>query len=150
MPCSLVATSLLAAERNDWLPAIVVGALLVLLGGWFLRMHLAAWRAPAADHTLGDTERRHYRRQFWRRMQASSLIALIGLLLPAGDQLLRPERVSQAMAAVFWLLVLALTCWVLLLAIVDIIATRSHSQITLSRIQQKQMALNAEADRLRS
>jgi signal transduction histidine kinase len=141
----------LAAARDEWLPAVVVGGFLVLLGGWFLKLHVSTWRRHLADSTLDANERAYLRRQFLRRMQASGLIVLIGILLPVGDQLLRPERgISALGATLYWLTVLGLTCWVLLLAMADMVSTRAHSRAALSRIQQKQRELQAEADRLRA
>ena len=140
----------LAAVRDDWLPAAVMGVGLILLGVWFMQLHLRAWRRHAADDSLDDAERTFYRRQFRRRMQASGIIALIGVMVPVGDSIIPWRADDVSVATLYWLFVLALTCWVLLLAMGDLVATRAHSRASLSRLQRKQRELQAEADRLRS
>jgi hypothetical protein len=141
---------LLADVRDDWLPAAAMGAGLVLLGGWFMTLHLKAWRLHAVDAGLDDRERQFYHRQFRRRMQASGIILVIGLMLPIGDSLIPWRRGDASVATLYWLFVLALTCWVLLLAMGDLLANRAHSRVSLSRLRSKQRELQAEADRLRS
>lgn len=141
---------LLAAVRDDWVPATVMGLGLALLGGWFMKLHLQSWRRHSADPSLEDPEREFYRRQFRRRMQASGIILVIGIMLPVGDSLIPWRKQDASVAALYWLLVLALTCWVLLLAMGDLLATRAQSRASLSRLQRKQRELQAEADRLRA
>lgn len=136
--------------RDDWLPAVAMGLSLVLLGGWFLSLHWQAWRRHAVDSSLSDSERDYFRRQFRRRMQASGIILVIGLMLPIGDSLIPWRKGDVSVATLYWLLVLALTCWVVLLAMGDLVSSRAHSRVTLSRLRSKQRELQAEADRLRA
>ncbi|MFV0444813.1 MAG: hypothetical protein ACK5Q5_14670 [Planctomycetaceae bacterium] len=140
---------LLADVRDNWVPAAVMGTGLVLLGGWFMKLHLQTWRRYAADPTIDDAEREHYRRQFRRRMQASGIILVIGLMVPIGDSLIPWRKQDASVATLYWLFVLGLTCWVLLLAMGDLVSTRAHSRASLSRLQRKQRELQEEADRLR-
>lgn len=147
---NLECAALLAAVRNDWLPAAVMGSGLVLLGGWFMRLHLTAWRRHSLDASLEAAELEFFRRQFRRRMQASGIILVIGVMLPIGDSLIPWRRQDASVATLYWLLVLALTCWVLLLAMGDLLSTRSQSRAALSRLQRKQRELQEEADRLRA
>jgi hypothetical protein len=141
--------ALLLAANNDWVPAAVVGVLLVLLGGWFMSQHWRSWRDYSRDKTLEPSEREYYRRQFRRRMQASGTLLIIGVLVPVGDWI--PwDRDDASLFTLYWLFVLGLTCWVLLLAMADLAATRAHSRVAFSRLASKQRALEAEADRLRS
>jgi hypothetical protein len=142
--------AVLAAIRDDFLPALLMGGGLVLLGGWFIKLHLSAWRRHAADASLAPDEREHYRRQFRRRMQASGIILVIGLMLPIGDSLIPWRRGDASIATLYWLFVLALTCWVLLLAIGDLVSSRSQARVSLSRLRGRQRELQAEADRLRA
>lgn len=140
--------ALLQAVNGDWLPAAIMGAFLVLLGGWFMSQHWRSWRDQSRDASLEPSEREYFRRQFRRRMQASGQMLVIGILVPVGDWI-SWDRDDASLFAVYWLAVLALTCWVLLLAVADLAATRAHSRVALSRLASKQRALEAEADRLR-
>ena len=144
-------SSILAADaRDNWVPAAVMGAGLALLGAWFLRLHWQAWRGHQADAALDDADRSFYRRQFRRRMQASGIILVIGVMLPIGDSLIPWRREDASVATLYWLLVLGLTCWVLLLAMGDLLSTRAQSRAALSRLQRRQRELQEEADRLRA
>jgi hypothetical protein len=147
---SIPSLSLLADARDDWVPAVVMGVGLMLLGGWFMRLHWQAWRRHAVDSTLDDAERSYYHRQFRRRMQASGIILVIGIMVPVGDSLIPWRKQDASVATLYWLFVLALTCWVLLLAMGDMLSTRTHSRAALSRLHRKQRELHAEAERLRS
>lgn len=142
----------LAVERRpEWIPATVMGVGLILLGGWFMSQHWRTWCEVCRDASVDTAEREYYRRQFRRRMQASGIILIIGLLVPIGDWVIpwRPRQ-DASLITLYWLFVLALTCWVLLLAMGDFASTRAHSSKSLFRLQQKQQELQAEADRLRA
>jgi hypothetical protein len=149
-PLSIL-TLLLGNRRPDWVPAALVGAGLVLLGSWFINLHLRTYRRQRTGASGEEAESAYSRRQFRRRMQASGLIIVIGLLLPIGDSLIAwPAGEAGLIAwAVYWLFVLGLTGWVMLLAVGDLAATRTHAQSALNRLQQRQRELQAEADRLR-
>jgi hypothetical protein len=151
---SLAATiPLLAAPQDEWLPATAVGVGLVLLGGWLMSSHWRSWREHARDDSLDESDLRYYRNQFRRRVQASGIILLLGILIPIGDRIIPLNRNDASVATLYWLVVLALTCWVLLLAMLDLVATRAHSRVAISHLKllrEKQRALQAEADRLRA
>lgn len=144
---------LLAARQDEWVPAATVGGGLILLGLWLITSHWRSWQAHAIDESLDESELRYYRHQFRRRIQASGIILLLGFLVPIGDFVIPWKANDASLAALYWLMVLALTCWMLLLAMGDLVATRAHSRRTLSRLRdlkQKQRELQAEADRLRA
>lgn len=145
-----LSSMLLADVRDDWLPAVAMGGVLILLGGWFMTLHLKSWRQQSADASLDASDLAFHRRQFRRRMQASGIIVVVGVMLPVGDSLIPWRKDDASVAALYWLLVLGLTCWVLLLAMGDLVSTRAHTRAALSRLQRKQRELQAEADRLRA
>lgn len=149
-PSFLSALPLLAAAQDDWVPSVVMGLGLVLLGGWFMSLHLRTWQRIRQELGADDPDRAFHHRQFRRRMQASGVILIIGVMVPVGDLLIPWRKQDASVATLYWLLVLGLTCWVLLLAMGDLFATRAHSRAALSRLQRKQRELQAEADRLRA
>ena len=81
------------------LASLVVGGLLLVLGGSWLRWHFRVWNEHRNDATLDERERRHYRRQFRRRVQVAGLLILLGALIPIGDMLLARD-VSEPRAPV--------------------------------------------------
>ncbi len=131
-------------------PATVVGLALIISALWLIASHRKTWRQQSADSTIDESERRHLRLSFRRRMQASGIILLIGILIPLGDWGIEWNKNDPTMWTIYWLMVLALTCWLLLLAIADLAAIRSRSRAALSQIYQKQRALQAEVDRLQA
>jgi hypothetical protein len=143
---------------NDIKASLTMGIALILLGGWLIRWHRAAWErhrdqeAGAHRETGDDRERRHYRLQFRRRIQVSALLILLGVMIPTGDWLMVQRR-NPMWITVFWIAVLVLSLWIMLLAAVDWLSTRLYVRVTratLAEIARKQRELEAEVERLRS
>lgn len=103
------------------------------VGGVLLATHISSWqRAQRAQ--LDPTELNFRWRQFRRRVQATSLIVLLGILLGTGQLIDGATRPRLFVG--FWLSVLLLTLWVLLLAAGDALATYGFA----SRMRQRQQA----------
>lgn len=133
--------------------ALVFGLLILGLGLGLVVSHLRTRKRHQDDPTLEERERVFYQRQFRRRMQASGLLALIGFLIPIGDDLFIPWQRHQGAWALYWMIVLLLVLWVLVLASLDWIATGAHvrtSKNALARLERKQQELQAELERLKS
>ncbi len=133
---------------NSWLISAGFGGALLVAGLWMMRSHWLAWQAQKADGENDESDIRFLRRRFRRRMQASGMMALIGLLLPIGDwvDLFRP---APGWFAAYWGLVLLLVMWLFLLAIGDMVSTRAHAAVALNRIKAQQRQLEQEALALR-
>ena len=129
------------------LPGLVFGALLCAMGGSMMYLNHRAWKDRSKEEGDED-DQRFYDRQFRRRMQASGMILLIGIMIPVGDSLI-PWRQAIRTFAIYWLIVLGLALWAILLAVGDIIATRIYAQVKLNRIRRDQVALEHAAERLR-
>ena len=142
---------------NDIKASLTLGIALILLGGWLIRWHWAAWgrhrgQEARVQEAGDDRERRHYRLQFRRRIQVSALLILLGVMIPIGDWLMVQRR-NPLWIAIFWIAVLTLALWIMLLAVVDWLSTRMYvraTRATLAALARKQRALEAEAERLRS
>lgn len=99
---------------------VVVGVSLLLASLVLLALHFAAWRR--VDHGgLADREREFARRQFRRRLQISGMLGVVGLLMLTT---LWAEETS--MQLVLWLAMLFALLWVMLMAMIDFWASRSH------------------------
>lgn len=121
-----------------------------------MRSHWRAWQKQQSDSELNEADQKFLRRRFRRRMQASGLLVLIGIILPLGDFIL-----SEAMGdagrmpklagfAAYVILVLLLAVWVVLLAVGDMASTKVHTTVSLNRIRAEQRKLEREAADLRS
>jgi hypothetical protein len=98
---------------------ITFAAFLVFLALGLLAWHWNVWRQ--ADHGgLPEREQEFHRRQFRRRIQASGMLGVIGLLIMGS--LWIEETIAQAL---FWLGVLFALLWVVLLALADWWASRT-------------------------
>lgn len=120
----------------------------MLAGLLLMRSHHVAWRTQQGDAELSEADRLFFRRRYRRRMQASGLMALIGVLLPIGDSV-PLFRQAPGWFAVYWGTVLLLVIWLFVLAVSDMISTRAHSVLALRRIQAQQRELEREAEALR-
>jgi hypothetical protein len=110
----------------------IVPLFLIFLSGLLLDSHRRAWRAAQVDHQLTDRDRRFARSQYLRRMQASSIIGLIGAAL--GCYPLVPE---EPLAILLYVTALVVACaCMMLLALLDVLATRQN----LRRLESEQLA----------
>lgn len=134
--------------ERTWLISLIFGGGLVIAGGLFMRSHYRTWQRQKSDSNLDAAELTYYRRRFRRRMQASGLMAIIGVMLPIGDsvQLFRP---APGWFALYWSIVLLLVMWLFVLAVSDMLSTRTHSSIAMNKLRAQQRALEREASELR-
>ncbi|WP_425614822.1 hypothetical protein NA78x_004701 [Anatilimnocola sp. NA78] len=124
--------------------SVALAVVLVLTSIVLVIGHLRAWRA--ADHGgLGEQEREFHSRRFRRRVQASAMLGVIGLLL-VGDLWLR----TGWPALLYWSGVLLLLGWLLLLAVSDWLASRVHFRQQINRLQGERALIQADLDRLRN
>lgn len=135
---------------DDRIPALVFGACLVVGGTAALVWHVKSWRRHRQDDKSDRTELAYYRRQFSRRVQATGLLVVIGILLPISD-LPRWKNYPGGWAYLM-MVVLGLTAWVMLLGIQDLVSTRIHSRDAIKRLnslREKQRELEREIARIK-
>ncbi|MFQ5734712.1 MAG: hypothetical protein ACE5KM_22490 [Planctomycetaceae bacterium] len=133
---------------RDAVIAIATGFTLVSVGGMLMRWHRRSWHHQKNDASLEADERRFLHSQFRRRMQASGILALLGVLIPVGV-LVIPWRQFPGWISLFWIAVLLLTFWVIVLGLADAWTTSVHSRAALARIRRRQRDLEAKAAQLR-
>ena len=132
--------------------SLVFGFGLILLGVWLIRWHRAVWGVHCDDETTDDRGKRHYRRQFRRRVQVSVLLILVGVMIPLGDWMM-VQRQDPKWIAIFWIAVLIIALWIMLLAALDWLSSRMHVRAVraaLGSLARKQRELEAEVERLRN
>ena len=134
---------------DDWYISASVGTAIVIAGLLLMRSHVRQWSQQQDDPELDERQRRHLHWRYRRRMQASGLLTLIGIMIPVGDieALFGAEPVWFA---VYWFVVIGLVIWVALLALGDLAVTRAHSQVDLKRLEQMQRELEQELATLKS
>lgn len=130
------------------LPAQIVGGLLVLAGAAFALLEWRAYRAAVADPKAEDRERLFFAKRLRRRLQTAGLIALVGIALPVGDQLIE-QRQAPLVITVFWAGVLFITGWIALLGVADYFSTRTQMKVSMARLSHQRRALEDELERYR-
>jgi hypothetical protein len=135
-------------RMDRWWISAVFGGGLTVGGGLLVAWHLRSWRGHQSDTALDERERSFHAAQFRRRVQASGLLAVIGLLVILGD-LDGFWRPRPALWAAHWGLVMLLTMWLMLLGLADLLASRVHGQAALGRVLRKQRELERELDDMR-
>ncbi len=135
-------------DKSWWVSAAFGGAL-VIGGVLMLRSHMRAWKQQQDDPDLDDADRHFLHRRFRRRMKASGLLTLIGVMLPVGD-VVRVFAGSPWWFALYWIVVLLLVMWLFLLAMGDMASTKVHTTVALNRIWAEQRKLEQEAAALRA
>ena len=132
----------------DIYSVIFVSVLLFLAAVGLMVSHVRTWRA--FQHAELDAEEFDYRRrQFRRRMQTSAMLGLLAVAMLVGYVLTLWIR-SGWFALTFWIAVMALACWVALLAAVDIWATKHHFGRLRHHCLLEQAKLQAELRRIQA
>lgn len=138
---------------REIIASLVVGAALLALGGGLLNWHLRVWHRHRNDRSLDHREMLHYRAQVRRRVQVSILLMLLGIMIPTGDALMTVlQRQKPGLVAAYWIAVLLLTFWVILLAALDWLSSRTNlraNKAALAALERKRRELEEEVVRLR-
>lgn len=130
------------------LSVALFSAILLAFAAGLMVSHVRTWRTFQQEKL--DAEDFDYRRrQFRRRMQTSAMLGLLAVALLAG-QLLTEWLRSGWFAGVYWFAVILLVCWVGLLAVVDMWATKHHFGRLRQHCLVEQAKLEAEIRRIRA
>lgn len=76
-------------------------------------------------------------------MQASGLLALLGVLIPIGTVVI-PWQNRPILWATYWGGLMLMSLWVVFLGLGDAIATTAHSRAAMGRIKRKQRELQEQ------
>lgn len=128
----------------DHLLALLFALALVTASAALVVWHVRSWRLMRVDLPCGD-ERDYRWRQFRRRMQASSLVGVLGLAVYLGY--LIPHDAMPRFFLAFWLMVICCVLWLAMLASIDFLATRHYYSNRRSAIEVERAAWQAEIDR---
>lgn len=126
---------------NESWGAFAAGGFLVLLGAGMMFAHHRAWSRQRGQDEETEPDRQHYFRRYRRRMQTSGLILLLGLMVGLSPLIIPDPKQAPRLFGAWWLSALLVAGWIILLAFGDMLATRAHSQVALSRIRLRQLEL---------
>lgn len=132
---------------NNWIPAVSLGSVLILLACGMLWSHARAWRLQQADLEADEADQAYYRNRYRRRTQTSAFLALVGFLIAIGDVVI--WQFGPLASTIFWLMVIVFVCWIAMLALGDLTAVRTHSQSAMARHEAQRRALERELDEYR-
>lgn len=127
---------------------LLFGACVSAVGLAMIASHVRKRRKDAVSESLSDEERRFLDRQYRRRMQTSALTVTVGALIGLCGYL-RPFRESPIFATCYVVVILGLACWLVLLALGDVAATRVHVSRGRRDIRNSRAALQEAVDELR-
>jgi hypothetical protein len=117
----------------------IISLALIALSGVLIDSHRRSWRAAQADDSLSDRDRRFARSQYRRRLQASSIIGVLGAAIA-----MRPIVPHEPWAMMIYVATLLGACvCMMLLALLDVLATRQN----FARLRSEQLAAQIELAR---
>jgi hypothetical protein len=102
----------------------IISLTLLALAGLLIDSHRRTWREARDSHTLSAADKKFARSMYVRRMQASSMVGLMGAAIgvwPAIDDRARPWALLLYTA-----ILLAACAWSMVLAMFDFVTTRRH------------------------
>jgi hypothetical protein len=105
-------------------------ALACSLGAVAIFLGLREWyERNARDPDLSDVDYEHFQRQDRRRGMGIGVLLLLAMLLPLGSSLTPgPNSDENLSFLIIWILVLALVVALLVLAVLDWLATRTYAR----------------------
>lgn len=122
------------------LSVILISLSLLGVSGLLIDSHRRAWREARDSSTLPERDKRFAGAMFLRRMLASGTIGGIGVGIALWPLV---PRVPLAMA-VYLAMLLAACAWIMLLAMLDVWATRRHYRRLRTEHRAKQLRLAGE------
>ncbi len=134
----------------DSLPALVVGALLLLaaaaMGLWQWWTH----RQLVLNSELDETGFRHGERQVRFRLVVSGLLFLLGVAIPLGDQLDFFFRGRAAFFFVYWMGVLLLIFAMVVVVVLDALSTLAYARLSQVELRHERQAIEEEIRKYRA
>jgi len=137
---------MVSVTRMEFFATFIVSSVLLLTAAGMLHAHRRTWKA-FCDEERDEDEYDYRRRQFRRRMQTSAMLAVLAVALAGGHAATLWWIRSGWFAAVFWIAVMLLACWVGLLALADIWATNRYYRLLRDNYMIQRAKLEAELRR---
>ncbi len=126
---------------------IILSVVLLVIVALLVYTHVRTWRA-AQDEVSDADDLDYYRRQFRRRMQASTMLGIVAVAMAAGVAI--PHKEMPSLFVFYWCGVIVLVVWIGLLAAADMLATRFHISRSMGGRHVEHAQLQAELRRHRA
>jgi UDP-N-acetylmuramyl pentapeptide phosphotransferase/UDP-N-acetylglucosamine-1-phosphate transferase len=123
---------------------IISGFLVLVASGWLV-WHVRQWEKVDRE-SISPEEYGYRHRQVRRRMQTSTMLGIIAVAIFFG-KLLEQWITSSLFFLVYWLAVLLLLLWMVVLAMVDIWATKFYYDRLRTTYFHEKLKLEAELHR---
>jgi hypothetical protein len=136
--------------KADLIMLHVVAVGISLFGGGLMKWHRDVWARQQQDTSFEPGERVFFHGQYRRRMQASAMLLILGLLLNASNEFLIPWQKFPLFFFLYVVLMLGLIAWMVLLAMGDFFATRLIHQAALARLHEQQRQLEHTVGQMRN
>lgn len=133
----------------DWLPAVVVGGILIALAAGLGAFQWSAWKSGPAALPEDDETRQHAARQLRRRLQINLMIALVGVMIPLGD-MLPVFRQAPRLFFIYWLTVLGLVVWMVVLALGDLASNLAQHRTAQRQLEVERRSIEQQIRRHRA
>jgi len=137
----------IVADLPHWTPSFLVCFGLVTISVFMIRSHLRTWAHRQTEGIIDPADLLHYHGQFRRRLQTSALMAVIGVLIFVGD--LISEQMGARFFGFYWIIVLTMVAYLVVLAVLDGLATASHTRAALARLRAQRRQLERHAAELK-
>lgn len=132
---------------TDWAMVLLPIFLISGLGVTMMWFHYRS-RDADAESNRDELEMRHLATRYRRRMQASGILVLLGIMISGGQFL--DGKAMPGLFGLYWLFVLFMTFWVILLALGDAASTLSYSKVAQKKLSQQRREIEREFERLKS
>ncbi|MDC0273230.1 hypothetical protein OAK91_00685 [Planctomycetaceae bacterium] len=134
---------MLLTQIVQLLPMILLSGLGLLM----MRSHHRAW-GTESEAEVEPFAQKHFSKRYRRRMQASGMLVLLGVLI-TGGQFIDGEA-HPLVFSIYWVVVLLLTFWLILLAMGDALSIAAYSKVAQGELEQQKRSIEAEFQRLKA
>jgi hypothetical protein len=126
----------------------LIAVLLVVAATVAIPWHRRTWAYHRGRTDLPEEHRAFHHRQYRRRMQLSSMLAVCGVAVFVGTNVLSPKGTPR-LFILWWCGTLLLLLWITLLGLADVLAIRNFVRRDLQHIADQQQVLRAHLRELR-
>lgn len=132
------------------LPALIFGSMLIAIAAFMALMNRRSRNSLRQVTEHDDPARLLTRGQYRRRMQVCAMLALVGLLIPFGDQMEALFRRRPGLFLVWLGVVMVLVMWIVLMALGDWLLTAAFSATAKAQLRQERRKLEQEIENYRA
>lgn len=134
----------------DTLPALVMGALLLLVAAALSLKQWWAYRRLTLNPKVDEAGYVHSERQIRNRLIVGGLMFVLGVAIPLGDQADFFFRARPGLFFAYWMVVLLLVFAMVVVAIGDVLSTLAYARVSQFALRRERRELEEEIRRYRA